>query len=336
MRKVLWIVAISVFSAVPTYARCDGGSCSTCTNCSRCYHCNRDGGSCSVCVGGGSTAGSGSSSIEGNDTFILPDPTATPRPLTREEELQWAREMEQARIRRAQKERRDAARAVANERAIRDMDRRFWAERRAAVRPTTYPTTKPTASCCDEAIVGKCISVKDGDTIEVLWKGKPVRVRLNGIDAPEKAQPFGEKSKQFASQTTFGKQVTVYPTGVDRYKRTLGWVFIGKTHVNAELVRAGLAWHYKQYAPKETKLAALEVEARAAKRGLWADANAIAPWEWRRGKRLTAQSTLPPVPQAAVEFSTPAPQSTLDWRVLVPIGFVAIVGWALFRPRQTA
>lgn len=129
---------------------------------------------------------------------------------------------------------------------------------------------------------GRCIGVTDGDTIKVLWNRQSVAVRLYGVDCPEKKQAFGARAKQFTSTLTFGKMVQVYGKGRDRYGRTLGWVFVGKSCLNAELVSNGLAWHYKTFAPKETKLAALEVEAKTAKRGLWLDEKAVAPWAWRK------------------------------------------------------
>jgi endonuclease YncB( thermonuclease family) len=117
-----------------------------------------------------------------------------------------------------------------------------------------------------------------------MLDGKAQKIRLYGIDTPESKQAFGTKAKQFTSQLAFGKSVTIYSKGVDRYNRVLGWVFVGRTCVNAELVQNGLAWWYKQYSPKETKLQQLEQEARTAKRGVWADKMPVAPWDWRRNK----------------------------------------------------
>lgn len=128
---------------------------------------------------------------------------------------------------------------------------------------------------------GKVVSVKDGDTIEILAEGRPVRVRLTGIDCPEKAQPYGQTAKQFASDLCFEDTVTVLGSERDRYGRLLGTVMLADgRNLNTELVRAGLAWHYVKYS-QDAQLAALETEARAAKRGLWADPQPVAPWDWR-------------------------------------------------------
>lgn len=117
-----------------------------------------------------------------------------------------------------------------------------------------------------------------------MLNGRAARVRLFGIDAPEKRQAFGQQAKNFASQFAFGKNVTIYSKGTDRYGRVLGWVFVGSQSLNASLVENGLAWWYRQYAPNEIKLAQMEQRARAARRGLWRDAQPVAPWSWRRSR----------------------------------------------------
>jgi micrococcal nuclease len=132
---------------------------------------------------------------------------------------------------------------------------------------------------------GTVISVTDGDTIVVLKEDKTsVKIRLEGIDCPEAKQDFGTKAKQATSQLCFGKNVTVVKSGEDRYGRTLAMVYVGKLCVNEELIRQGLAWHFKKY-NKDPELARLENEARTAKIGLWSMGNAVAPWEFRRIKK---------------------------------------------------
>jgi len=133
---------------------------------------------------------------------------------------------------------------------------------------------------------GKVVAVKDGDTLEVLTNRVAVRVRLYGIDCPEKGQAFGQKAKQFTSDQVFGKTVKVIEKDRDRYGRTVEKVTLedGRS-LNRELVRAGLAWWYRQYAKKDAELKTLEREAREAKAGLWADADPVLPWDWRKGKR---------------------------------------------------
>jgi endonuclease YncB( thermonuclease family) len=131
------------------------------------------------------------------------------------------------------------------------------------------------------------VGITDGDTLSVLRDGKAAKVRLWGIDTPEKAQAFGTRARQFASELVFGQTVTVTVRDTDRYGRLVADVILpdGRS-LNRELVAAGMAWWYRQYAKDDATLAKLEAEAKAAKRGLWSDPHAIAPWTWRRqGKR---------------------------------------------------
>ena len=110
----------------------------------------------------------------------------------------------------------------------------------------------------------------DGDTNTVLHNGKAERIRLHGIDCPEKRQAFGRLARQFTSTVVFGKSVMVKVLDRDRYGRTVGEVVMSNGGVlNHELVRMGLAWWYRKYAPEDTVLEHYEPEAREAKRGLW-------------------------------------------------------------------
>lgn len=132
---------------------------------------------------------------------------------------------------------------------------------------------------------GKVVSIADGDTIVVMHEGKKTEVRLNGIDCPEKDQAFGDQAATFISRLVLGKEVTVASHGPDKYGRTIGDVsLLDGTQVNRELVKAGLAWWYRTYS-QDQALAQLESEAQAGRRGLWADANPMPPWEWRKLKR---------------------------------------------------
>jgi len=143
-----------------------------------------------------------------------------------------------------------------------------------------------------EQFTGKVVGISDGDTLSVLREGKAVKVRLHGVDTPEKAQAFGTRARQFTSELAFQQTVTVDVRATDRYGRLVGEVRLpdGRS-LNQELVRAGMAWWYRQYAPKETALAQLEADARAAKRGLWADASPVPPWEWRKQPREPSGSS---------------------------------------------
>lgn len=140
-----------------------------------------------------------------------------------------------------------------------------------------------------ETLQGKVVGISDGDTISVLDSTKTQhKIRLAGIDAPEKAQAFGERSKQHLSELVFGKTVTVDWNKTDRYGRTIGKVVVNGQDANLSQVQAGLAWHYKQYekeqsASDRSSYAQTEVNAKARKVGLWRDAVATPPWDFRHG-----------------------------------------------------
>ena len=135
------------------------------------------------------------------------------------------------------------------------------------------------------AFTGPVVSVLDGDTIEVLHNQHPERIRLSGIDCPEKGQAYGHKAKQAASALVFGKEVALQTYGKDKYGRTLADVLLSDgTNVNHELVKDGWCWWYRKYAPGDTQLEKLEKDARDAKKGLWGDPYPVPPWEWRKRK----------------------------------------------------
>jgi len=125
------------------------------------------------------------------------------------------------------------------------------------------------------------IGVTDGDTIVVLTGDKEqIKIRLVGIDCPEYKQDFGYKAKQATSNLCFNKEVRIEKSGVDQYGRTLAFVYVGDICVNKELLKLGMAWHYKHY-NKDPELAKLEENARAVKIGLWSQPNPVAPWDFR-------------------------------------------------------
>jgi endonuclease YncB( thermonuclease family) len=131
----------------------------------------------------------------------------------------------------------------------------------------------------------------DGDTIEVLHNQRPERIRLSGIDCPEKGQAFGKRAKQAASDLAFGKEVTLQTHGYDKYKRTLADVILQDgTNANHELVKEGWCWWYRKYAPGDTVLEGLETEARTQHRGVWAAESPMPPWEWRAQRRIRSKS----------------------------------------------
>lgn len=132
---------------------------------------------------------------------------------------------------------------------------------------------------------GKVVAVADGDTITVLKDLQQVKVRLTEIDAPEKKQAFGNRSKESLSDLCFGKTATLIEKGKDRYGRTLARVTCAGTDANAEQVRRGLAWAYTKYLT-DPQIKAIEEEARAARLGLWRDEKPVPPWEWRKSTRI--------------------------------------------------
>jgi micrococcal nuclease len=133
----------------------------------------------------------------------------------------------------------------------------------------------------------KVVGVTDGDTITVLRDKHPQKIRLYGIDCPEKRQPFGKRAKQFTSELVFGKVVEVEPVTTDRYGRTVAFVRVENLSVNEELIKEGLAWIYARYCklPLCAEWQGLQLAAQNEKRGLWEDPGEIPPWEYRRQKR---------------------------------------------------
>ena len=133
------------------------------------------------------------------------------------------------------------------------------------------------------AFTGQVVGVMDGDTVAVMHHNKAERIRLFGIDCPEKGQAFGKPAKQATSTLVFGKDVAVRVYGTDKYGRTIGAVILPDgTNVNKKLVRDGWCWWYRKYAPGDIDLARAQAEAKKAKRGLWQDNGPVPPWEWRK------------------------------------------------------
>ena len=142
-----------------------------------------------------------------------------------------------------------------------------------------------------DTLTGRVVRVTDGDTIVVLDSSNVQhKVRLTGIDAPERKQAFGTKSKDHLSDLVAGKFVVVDYNKRDRYQRILGKVLLSDQDMNLEQIKAGLAWHYKKYQkdqePADRDIySKAEVEAREARRGLWHDPEPVPPWEYRKSKR---------------------------------------------------
>ena len=138
---------------------------------------------------------------------------------------------------------------------------------------------------------GAVTSVQDGDTLTVLHQNQIVRVRLSGIDCPEKNQPFGAEARSFTADLALGQTATVIGEKMDRYGRVVATVILaGGRNLNYAIVAVGLAWWYREFAPGNVKLAELEADARDQRRGLWAAAGQLPPWEWRKQSHRPARA----------------------------------------------
>ena len=135
------------------------------------------------------------------------------------------------------------------------------------------------------------VGVADGDTVTVLDASRQQhKIRLMGIDAPEKKMPYGNRSKQSLSDLVFDRHVQVEYSKKDKYGRTVGKIIVDGMDANLAQIKAGMAWHYKQYQREQTVAdrdlyAQAEVDARASKAGLWKDADPVPPWDWRRAQK---------------------------------------------------
>jgi len=146
---------------------------------------------------------------------------------------------------------------------------------------------------------GEVVGVLDGDTIEVMHGQQAERIRLNGIDCPEKGQAYGTKAKQAASARVIGNVVTVRTHGMDKYGRTIADVLLADgSNLNHELVKEGWCWWYRKYAPKDATLEQLEQSARDARSGLWVDPQPLPPWEYRKAMRGKKPAWLDADPEA--------------------------------------
>lgn len=144
-----------------------------------------------------------------------------------------------------------------------------------------------------DQLQGKVIKVTDGDTVNVLTSDNEThKIRLSGIDAPEKKQAFGNKSKQALAEDINGKTVTVEYNKLDKYQRVVGKIMFNGKDVNLHQIQRGLAWHYKKYEKEQdvedrSIYANAEYAAQSDKLGLWADTNPTPPWDFRKQNRET-------------------------------------------------
>lgn len=144
-------------------------------------------------------------------------------------------------------------------------------------------------------IAGRVVGIADGDTLTLLDATlRQHKIRLEGIDAPEKAQPFGSRAKLALSSSAYGREARASCGRPDRYGRQVCKIIVAGRDVNAAMIEAGMAWHYTAYAktqPREDAQAYAQAQDRARRRraGLWADAAPVAPWEWRKLRRQGRQ-----------------------------------------------
>jgi len=128
---------------------------------------------------------------------------------------------------------------------------------------------------------GQVVGVADGDTLTLRVDGGNVRVRLDGIDAPELGQPYGKSARRSLAQICRGKAATAVERGKDDEGRILASVRCGEVDANAEQVRRGMAWVHLRYVPFGSPLYEAETNARLQKVGLWRGKEPVPPWEWR-------------------------------------------------------
>ena len=152
-----------------------------------------------------------------------------------------------------------------------------------------------THSATAATLTGRIVSIADGDTVTLLDASlQQHKIRLSGIDAPEKRQPFGNRSRLHLGALVFGRQVTADCPKTDRYKRAVCRIDVDGVDANLAQVEAGMAWHYKAYSREQSpadrwRYAKAEDRARDARQGLWADRAPVAPWDFRKARKNTAR-----------------------------------------------
>jgi endonuclease YncB( thermonuclease family) len=134
------------------------------------------------------------------------------------------------------------------------------------------------------AFTGKVVKIVDGDTFDILDSlNKVSRIRMNGIDAPEKKQAFGQQSKDMLGRWCFAKTVQIKVYSKDKNGRSIADSYINGRSLSLLMIQEGMAWHFKKYS-KDTVLAKAEINARAARKGLWTDPAPVPPWQYRASR----------------------------------------------------
>jgi endonuclease YncB( thermonuclease family) len=152
-----------------------------------------------------------------------------------------------------------------------------------------------------DILTGRIVGVSDGDTVTLLdGQNRQTKIRLTGIDAPEKKMPFGQRAREHLSDLVFDKAVKVETEKLDRYGRTLGKIVVNNRDMNLAMIQGGFAWHYKKYQSQQSSsdrllYAHAEAQARQHRAGLWRDPQPVPPWEWRNSGRSVEEFALSPV-----------------------------------------
>lgn len=147
-----------------------------------------------------------------------------------------------------------------------------------------------------QAFEARVVGVTDGDTITVLDLNKTLyKIRVAGIDAPEKSQDFGNRSKEHLSDLVFGKSVSLPDAKIDKHGRTVSRVLLGNKDAGLEQIKAGMAWHSKKYEIEQsstdrTSYSTAEVQAKNAKLGLWSQSNPIRPEDFRYASKAPKEA----------------------------------------------
>lgn len=169
------------------------------------------------------------------------------------------------------------------------------------------------AKASDEILSARVVGVHDGDTLTLLTsENQRLKVRVWGIDAPELGQPWGDSAKRRASELLVNQTVIVSTREKDRYGRVVSKVTLsGPRDFGSEMIRAGLAWHYRAYARKADDYARMEREARSQRLGLWKDSAPVPPWDWRRNEKQKREERKSS-PQSRSSSSVPRSHSTAE------------------------
>lgn len=171
----------------------------------------------------------------------------------------------------------------------------LWSVFACRIEPKESPRNEPQVTQSVQTQTYRVVKIIDGDTFDILKDGKPQRIRIFGIDAPERGMPFYKVSKNHLSGLIANKNVSVKLIEKDRHRRLVCEVSVGKMDVAGEMVGAGLAWHFKRYSDNQ-RLDSLEIKARNDKLGLWQDANPVAPWDSRKIRnRKTSKPDVAPL-----------------------------------------